>query len=68
MQKVKAIQDSDSHWYVIPNDLISEFTDLDAKISNDDSEYDSQEIFSEKFEHYRTGGDLNNIQLYADIK
>lgn len=25
IEKVKAVQDNDSHWYIIPNHLIEEF-------------------------------------------
>jgi hypothetical protein len=62
MRKVLAVQDQDSHWYVIPKELEQEFI-------GDDSELDEETFyrFDEKWGQYRTGGDLNLIQLYAEI-
>jgi len=62
MKKVQAVQDESSHWYVIPNELIDEFSDDQEDIKMIDSGK-----FDEKWGKYRTGGDLNLIQLYADI-
>jgi len=62
MQKVKAIQDESGHWYVIPNDLLNQFLNDEL----DESMIDSGE-FDDKWGKYRTGGDLNLIQLYAEI-
>ncbi len=62
MQEVKAIQDNDGHWYVIPNDLLSDF----LKDEQDESLIDSGK-FDDKYGKYRTGGDLNLIQLYAQL-
>jgi hypothetical protein len=58
--KVKAIQDDSYHWYVIPNELYDEFL-IDEQ--NEDM-IDSGE-FDAKWDEYRTGGDLNLIQLYT---
>lgn len=62
LQKVKVVCDSDSHWYVIPNDRIDEF------YSDDENEEmaDSGE-FGDKWDEFRTGGDINLVQLYAEI-
>ena len=62
MRKVKAIRDDSGHWYVIPSELISEFR------ADESNEYfvDSGE-FDNKWRRYRTGGDLNLVQLYAEI-
>jgi hypothetical protein len=65
LQKVEAVQDESSHWYVIPADMSNEFSVLHNKATDED--YDAQEEFIEKFDQYRTGGDLNNIQLYAEL-
>jgi len=65
MQKVIATRDESSHWYVIPADLYDEFSKLYQKAYEDD--YEAQEEFEEKFGQYRTGGDLNNVQLWAEV-
>ena len=54
--KVKAVQDNEGHWYVIPNKLEADF----------DEALESRQIEDGAFEEYRTNGDLNNIQLYAE--
>jgi hypothetical protein len=61
--KVKAIKDESGHWYVIPNDLFLDF----IKDEQDDDMVDSGE-FDYKWGEYRTLGDLNKIQLYAELK
>ena len=60
LQKVKVVQDESCHWYVIPENIYSEF----CKDVQDESMIDSG-LFDDKYDQYRTGGDLNNIQLYA---
>jgi hypothetical protein len=62
--KVKAVTDSSGDWYVIPNELLSKFNEL-----NERSEYEWDIIENEwdlLFNKYRTGGDLNLIQLYIN--
>lgn len=66
MKKVIAIQDESSHWYVIPAESKSEFNELIERFMNTD-DYDILSEFETKFDKYRTGGDLNNVQLYAEI-
>lgn len=62
LKEVYAVQDGDSHWYVIPAEMKSDFHyDLD------NGEVDEYEHFIEKYSQYMTGGDLNLIQLYAEI-
>lgn len=61
MKEVLAITDNDGHWYVIPKYLKDEFYEL---LKDPKSIYDGR---WDKFEKYMTGGDLNNIQLYAKI-
>jgi len=63
LQKVVAIRDYESHWYVIPNAMHEQFNNL----LREGAETDDYDKFEELFSHYRTGGDLNNIQLYAEI-
>lgn len=62
MQKVKAIQDESGHWYVIPNDLVNDFYDDEE---NKSMIYSGE--FDNKWGKYMTGGDLNLIQLYAEM-
>ena len=62
LRKVKAIQDDSGHWYVIPNELGSDFNnDCENEDMCDSGEFDN------KWGEYRTGGDLNLVQLYAVI-
>lgn len=62
MDKVYVVQDNDCHWYVIPYDLKDEFFSELEK-----GEADEYESFCEKFDQYMTGGDINNVQLYAEL-
>lgn len=59
--KVTATQDNDGHWYVIPSHMSELFDELNEDESKEDD-------FCDKFDMYATGGCLNNIQLYAEIK
>ena len=60
--KVKITQDEEGHWYIIPNNLLAEFHSLlDMSRNNEEG---AEEMFIDTFEIYRTGGDINNIQLY----
>ncbi len=62
MKKVKAVKDDSGHWYVIPNDLYEEL----IKDEQNEDMIDSGK-FDEKYGKYMTGGDLNLIQLYAEV-
>lgn len=62
LQKVVATRDEAGHWYVIPKDMREEFN----RDSANEEMCDSGE-FDSKWGRYRTGGDLNLIQLYAEI-
>jgi len=62
MQKVKAVQDDSCNWYVLPIDLVDEF----YKDLQDEDFIDSGK-FDDKYSCYGTGGDLNLIQLYAEL-
>lgn len=61
LKKVVALQDDSCHWYVIPMEMLGEFRYLE------EGGEDTEEEFIEKFSQYMTGGDLNIIQLYAEI-
>lgn len=62
MKKAYATQDDDGHWYVIPFEMKDEFiSDLEGLGD------DNYEEWEDKYSQYMTGGDLNNVQLYADI-
>jgi hypothetical protein len=60
LQKVIACQDDSCHWYVIPAGMLDEFLKL--------CEEENDPLFDKTFGQYRTGGDLNNVQLWAEIK
>lgn len=55
-------QDETGDWYVIPMSLKDSFLAYDEQALEND--YDLQDEFEDKFGKYRTGGDLNNVQLY----
>lgn len=61
MKKVHATKDNDGHWYVIPVELVEEF---DRLLEGGES---TEDEFIDKFSDYMTGGDLNLVQLYAEI-
>lgn len=68
-KKIKVVQDTDGHWYVIPNESLSRFHDLLHIVDNEseslsDLFYDSCDMLNEEFGNYRTNGDPNNIQLF----
>lgn len=67
---VKAVEDDSAHWYIIPNDLHKKFRELHNKICNNEDDQDSIDEFEKLFSEFRTGGDLNNTQLYIkqDVK
>lgn len=60
MIKVKAVQDDNGHWFVIPNNKYEEFI---QDLNNEDMVYK----FEYKWGKWRTGGDLNLVQLYAEL-
>lgn len=62
LQPVHVTTDESGHWYVIPADREAEFHNDEL----DDELVDSGE-FDNKWRKYRTGGDLNNTQLYAEV-
>jgi hypothetical protein len=70
LQTVKAAQDEAGHWYVIPNNLYDRFRELHNTAIDYNSPYQeqAQTEFIDEFHKYRTGGDLNNVQLYAEKK
>lgn len=57
--QVVAKQDESGHWYVIPKEMNVLFLTL---LYDDPDE----NKFIETFNKYRTGGDLNLVQMYAD--
>jgi hypothetical protein len=62
IQKVRAVRDDSSHWYVIPEEQAEAFYhDIDTSRSLKFLDFD------ERWGKYRTGGDVNNVQLYADL-
>lgn len=63
---VKAVQDDSSHWYLIPNDEIAEWCRL-WNLWYNTGDDDIIEQIGDKYDKYRTGGDLNNTQLYIEL-
>lgn len=62
LQKVRVMSDDDGHNFVLPLDLAVDFyTDSENEDFIDSGGFDN------KYGKYSTGGDLNNIQLYAEI-
>ena len=65
---VKPVQDEDGHWYIIPNNEIEEFHEILEKLINTDyNDMDLLDEFDDKFDKYKTGGDLNLKQLYIKL-
>lgn len=64
LKKVVALE-CEGDWYVIPAEMQEKFNELSDEELNDN--YDKQDEFNTLFGKYRTGGDLNLIQLYAEI-
>ena len=67
--KVIATKDESSHWYLIPINKIDRFNErtiIIMRLLEADHEAAEDEInkFEKEFGLYRTGGDLNNVQLY----
>ena len=59
---VKAVKDDSGHWYIIPNDLYDRF----IRDCEDQNMIDTGE-FDDAYGQYRTGGDLNLVQLFAEL-
>lgn len=69
LKRVYVTQDQDSHWYIIPIEMLEVFNRLLEESqyeSNPDWEAKEAE-FIDKFSQYATGGYINNIELYARI-
>jgi hypothetical protein len=69
LQKVKAYKDNDGHWYVIPEELATQFHSMlrDAEEQDEFGIDDAYEGFECTFGKYMTGGDLNLVQLWAEV-
>ncbi len=59
IKAVQALQDDSGHWYIVPNEIAEDFQDY--------VEDEDVNAFEERYGKYATGGDLNLIQLYAEI-
>ena len=61
-------QDSDSHWYVIPDELLERFDELDDKTSGVEYVDDphSFDEFERLFGKYRTGGGYTGYKVIID--
>jgi len=58
--RVSVESDDDGHWYVIPHSKVEQFQKMLSE-----GEEDEWSEFEENFGEYRTGGDINNIELYV---
>jgi hypothetical protein len=63
LQKAAVVCDDLGHWYVIPEELFREFN-----IDLEDDELCEDGKFREKWSKYRTGGEINAVQLYAEFE
>lgn len=63
LYRVKVVTDGDGHWYVVPVELADTFTEMLSA-----GEADEYNAFNEMFSMYRTGGDLNNAELWAEVR
>jgi hypothetical protein len=62
LTRVSALQDDSSHWYVLPYGLTEQFMrDVEDEDMADSGEFDK--IYGA----YRTGGGINNVELYGEI-
>ena len=58
-KKVKAVRDDSGHWFILPNELKDAFYE---DLNNED--FVDSGGFDDRYGKYRTGGDLNLVQLY----
>lgn len=67
--KIKVMYDDASHCYLVPEELAQDFTKhMNAMYESDFEDQDVVNAFESKFGQYRTGGDINNVQLYIEKK
>ena len=62
MYKVKVTQDESGHWYVLPNERLDRFHE-----DGEDEDFVDSGQFDDTYGKYRTGGDINLVQLYAEL-
>lgn len=69
IQKVIAVRDESCHWYVIPENLYDRWIELNKLMDGENQTVfeKAEDEFIKMFSKYMTGGDLNNIQLYAEL-
>ena len=60
--KVQVVSDDSGHWYIIPNELKDQFY-----IDSENEKMCDSGQFEKKYDSYRTGGCINNIQLYINV-
>ena len=58
--------DDSGHWYIVPQELKEDWDYLRSRLENEDDPmyYGILDQFETKFGQYRTGGDINLVQLY----
>ena len=63
LEKVNVVRDEDGHWFIIPSEKEDEFyEDLEDYGFIDTGGFDI------KWSRYKTGGDINLVQLWAELK
>lgn len=69
-EKVKALQDEEGHWHVIPDYMYLEWLEIEKGLAAAEEYSEEWNAFIDQMEAlfgaYRTGGDLNNTQLYVE--
>lgn len=63
--RVYVVQDDDGDWYVIPFEEKERFHLCLNELITSEYDLDLLEVWEEEFGHYRTGGDLNLVELYG---
>ena len=56
-------QDDASHWYLIPEEKLAEFSMLMEHVYNNDS-LDACDLVNEHFDKYRLSGGPENLPIY----
>ena len=61
---VNVMKDDSGHWYIIPIGLVGQFQNFMVAIEFDENQ-ELIDNFEAMFSEYRTGGDVNLVQLYV---
>lgn len=67
MKRIYIGSDGDGHNYIIPHSLSTLFNYLLEEITDEENQI-AIDAFEEKFNKYRIEGDINNVELFANIE